>query len=449
MKKLSVLCAAILIASLFAMTSCGLFNLTYPDDSFPSEVATSQGKEGSPESYLASFETPTSEYRRAYLEAVEDGSFSGSYFEFLAQIAGGEDTPYVQRALMSSVSVISAFNEGRRDAFYVAGSGVIYDLDVSEGDAYVITNYHVVYGASSTGRESIPHISDDISVFLYASEVESRAIAATFVGGTSDYDIAVLRVEDSPLLKESAENPVYARAVIGADSDSVSAGERVYAIGNADDGGISVTQGIISVPYETITVNIKDAATNIPVMRTDADVNHGNSGGGLFSAAGELLGIVNARSEDEDLEGFGYAIPSNVALALAQNIIDAYKADPSVHGAAVARLGLTSKVVDSHSVYDEKLGKVYIEQQIAVASVTTGSLASSAGFKINDTFLSITLYPSSGTPRTVAVTSSIKVNTLLFCVRLGDRVEIEVSRDGETVTIPVAFSDVKNFVIMD
>ena len=81
-----------------------------------------------------------------------------------------------------------------------AGSGVIYQLDKNEGDAFIITNYHVVYDASSNRENGI---SDDISVYLYGSATEERAIKATYVGGSIYYDIAVLRVEDSELLKDT------------------------------------------------------------------------------------------------------------------------------------------------------------------------------------------------------------------------------------------------------
>ena len=93
------------------------------------------------------------------------------------------------------------------------GSGVIYQMDRAAGDAFILTNYHVVYDVSSNAENGI---SDDISVYLYGSEYEGKDIKATYVGGSLYYDVAVLRVENSELLKASS-----ACAVTVADSDKV------------------------------------------------------------------------------------------------------------------------------------------------------------------------------------------------------------------------------------
>ena len=131
-----------------------------------------------------------------------------------------------------------------------AGSGVIYQMDTSEGDAFIITNYHVVYDASSNTENGI---SEDISVYLYGSEIEEKAMKATYVGGSLYYDIAVLRVEDSEILKTSN-----ACAVDVADSDKVAVGDSAIAIGNAQGLGISSTSGIVSVDSEYITMTAAD-----------------------------------------------------------------------------------------------------------------------------------------------------------------------------------------------
>ena len=106
-----------------------------------------------------------------------------------------------------------------------AGSGVIYRMDKSEGDAFIITNYHVVYDASSNTENGI---SDDISVYLYGSEIEEKAIEATYVGGSLYYDIAVLQIDNSDILKASD-----ACEVDVADSDAIVVGDTAIAIGNA------------------------------------------------------------------------------------------------------------------------------------------------------------------------------------------------------------------------
>ena len=199
---------------------------------------------------------------------------------------GGSILPATAKGIRSAVSITCKFKATvQQGGWYPGGShtttkeyssegsGVIYKLDKSEGDAFIITNYHVVYDASSNTENGI---SDDISLYIYGSEIEEKAIAATYVGGSLYYDIAVLRVEDSEVLKASD-----ASEISTADSDKVSVGEDAIVIGNAQGLGISVTSGIVSVDSEYITMAAADGKTEVSfrVMRVDAAVNSVNSCG--------------------------------------------------------------------------------------------------------------------------------------------------------------------------
>ena len=123
--------------------------------------------------------------------------------------------------------------------YAAAGSGVIYQMNRAEGEAFIITNYHVVYDASSNTDNGI---SDDINVYLYGSEETGKAISATYVGGSLYYDIAVLHVSNSELLKASDSCEAEIR-----DSDNILVGDNAIAIGNAKGYGISASLGIVSV----------------------------------------------------------------------------------------------------------------------------------------------------------------------------------------------------------
>ena len=94
------------------------------------------------------------------------------------------------------------------------------------------------------------------------------------------------------------------------NSQTITVGERVNAIGNAAGGGISVTEGILSVDSEIISVKDDDIVQSYRVMRVDAAINSGNSGGGLFDSSGELIGIVNAKYNSDRARGshrfYGY-----------------------------------------------------------------------------------------------------------------------------------------------
>ena len=142
--------------------------------------------------------------------------------------------------------------------YYTTGSGVIYKLE-SDGSAFIVTNYHVVYDSNSNTDN---HISDKIYIYLYGLESEAYAIPATYVGGSANYDIAVLRVDKNDILLDAIETGA-ATAVTVANSDELTPGMTTIAIGNpsssdADLGGISVTKGIVSVDSEYITMSAID-----------------------------------------------------------------------------------------------------------------------------------------------------------------------------------------------
>ena len=451
MKKRKLIAgAALLIAGITAVAFSGCtLGPSEADDSTPSSVAVSDGTASSREEFLAAQETPSTYERRLYEEALADG-YEGTFVDFLKEIGytGQDSTAGVNSALTSVVGIECGFTEytttsGWRPTqttqqVYSAGAGVIYSLDQTEGDAYIVTNYHVVYNSDSVGSEAVAHVSDDISVYLYGY---NTYIDATYVGGAMDYDIAVLKVEDSDVLKESD-----ATAATLADSDSVTVGENVFAIGNPEGEGISVSSGVVSVDAEYIDILAADDSTTLSLLeiRTDAAVNHGNSGGGLFNARGELVGIVNARSEADGVEAFGYAIPSNLAIAVAQNVID----NADAKGAYRASLGVTVQVASSESLYDETTCKTYIEEKVTVQSITAGSAAAEMGLEAGDTFLSAKITSSDGTTvQEKAITRMHMVTTMMFNVRLGDTVTFTVSRGGETTDLSYTFSDQADFTL--
>lgn len=434
-KQLAAVLSCCLVGAVaLSVTACGM---TVADGTFPYDAAVERGYDGNEGSWLASLDTPSSEARRAYEELVEYEGYTGSYETFLKEIWQGsaDYSGAVNSSLASVVSIISNFGSGRQ-GIAAAGAGVIYSLDKEEGDAYIVTNLHVVYDADYP-YASVPYVSSDITLYLYGSyRMEDYAIPATFVGGSMQHDIAVLAVEDSAVLKESS-----ARAVTAADSDSVTVGEQVFAIGNPEGDGFSVTEGVVSVDAEYINITAADEKTPVSLLeiRTDAAVNHGNSGGGLFNAEGELVGIVNARSEEEGVEAFGYAIPSNLALRLAQNVID--NRTTGAKGALCARLGITVSTDGSYGVFDEMTQKYYIEEKVVVQGVSSGSAAARAGLDVNDTLVSVTLTPVNGEAQTVAITRRHKLTSLLFDVRRGDTLTVTVSRAGELLDLDVTFEN--------
>lgn len=331
----------------------------------------------------------------------------------------------VATALRSSVSV---YCTGSRVDGYSAGSGVIYRLDKEQGEAFIITNYHVVYSKEAGTKNGI---WEDIEVYLYGGQLEGLELKAEYVGGSQNYDIAVLHVTDSDVLRQS-----HAAAVTVADSDLVLPGQTAIAVGNAEGEGIAATAGIVSVDSEHITMTSADETTQVDhrVMRIDTAVNHGNSGGGLFNDQGQLIGIVNAKIIDEDVESIGYAIPGRVAIGAAQNIID-YCYGTQCETVMRPMLGITIINSDSRGVYDEATGLMHIEQTVSVHEVSRTSPVKGQ-IMVDDVLLAISI---NGEKR--EITRQHHVIDYMLWARVGDTVELTVLRDSQELTFSFTITD--------
>lgn len=341
---------------------------------------------------------------------------------------GGVTQIAASRALLSTVQVICQFTKTvyyqagpfgkvyKQDQSYAAaGSGVIYSLDWETNEALIITNQHVVYDADSNASD---HISEDINIYMCGS---TEAVRATYVGGSADYDIAVLRVNNPSALKGATAAKI-------ADSSAFSVGSTALVVGNPEGAGISATAGIISVDSETIqmtAIDNENQKNNFRVIRVDAAVNSGNSGGGLYNAKGELIGIVNAKIVSSSIENIGYAIPSNVAVAVAENII----ANNGSFRRAVLRVTPTG--TDTHLVYDTETLLTSIVETVKVGDVTAGGAGETIGLKKDDTILSLQV----GEREEVEVTRTFRIIDEMLNARVGDTIKVTVVRDGVTLTL--------------
>ena len=273
---------------------------------------------------------------------------------------------------------------------------------------------------------------------------------ATYVGGSMDYDVALLRIENSDYLKKSCAT----EAKIG-DSERAVEGEKVFAIGNPDGAGISVTSGILSVKSEYIDIEAIDErdvdgkigtdTVSYRVMRTDAAINGGNSGGALFNAKGELIGITNAKSVGTDKDDMGYALPIYDVVAVANNILD--------NGKGCVMRGMLGVMVGQISGVAEKNedGTLNIVQKFAVAQEVAASSFSYGKLQLNDVFVWGQIIPKKGTAgEKVYFDRQYQLNTLLLNVRLGDTVKLGIMREvngvESEVTVELVFNSPNCFV---
>lgn len=348
-------------------------------------------------------------------------------------INGGDtDKHAAAKALLSAVRVESVFTQPLSSYQYVSnGSGVIYKLDKTTGDAYVITNFHVVYDVDANTSNKI---SDDIGLYLYGMEYNDYRIQAEYVGGSMNYDIAVLKVTANDIIKEGN-----ARAAEIADSETVRVLDTAIAIGNPASDGLSVTKGSVSVESQYISMIAPDEATEIEyrVMRIDTPVNSGNSGGGLFNSEGKLIGIVSAKEKDTSYENMGYAIPSNLAVAVAENILrncDGVENEQLIR----CRLGISIAIKDAWTEYDSVTGVVNRKQTCSVNSIETGSVAEVVlmvgdvikSFEIDGVSYDLNYYYSG--------------SEILLYADVGSRLFVNIERDGEPIRVELPI-DENNF----
>ncbi len=382
-------------------------------------------------------------------DAARNNGYEGSFLDFLktylsADVSENNDTDIIAHNLMSVVSVYCGFEVTTRVGGIFggtttqtkieasAGSGVIYDLNKEAGNAYIITNYHVIYNAESNNG-----IADSIYLYLYGGlnmfdtstgkDSGGSGIPATYVGGAMQYDIAVLKVQGSEVLRNSSAE----EAEIGS-SEAATVGEKVFAIGNPEGEGISVTQGALSVDSEYITLKAADekSAVSFRVMRTDAAINSGNSGGALFDAQGKLIGITNAKrvdSDDDSVDNIGYALPIDQVMNVVENL--------TANNGRVKRamLGITVQVTDSKAVLDKNTGKAVIREEITVTEVDGGK-AGAGSFEKGDVIQSITLHGN-----TKNVTRRYHVIDEMLDVRKNDTVQVTVLRGGKEVALSIVF----------
>lgn len=327
----------------------------------------------------------------------------------------------LNRALSSSVSLFAK----RSDGNYNVGGGVIYKLDRESGSAVIVTNNHVLFDELTGARVE----DGSVTAYLYGMEYPAFAMGCEYIGGSASADIAVLRIRESEILKSSS-----AVAAELSDSDLISVLDGVVAVGNPGGNGISAISGSVSVESENRYVSIGASGGSIfmRVIRFDADVNKGNSGGGLYDASGRLVGIVTARDSGSDAVSF--AIPSNVASAVADNILHYCDGTESERGRLI-RLGIGLEVKGATTYFDEEADRTVRVQEIFIKSIDAGSYAEAMGLLVGDRLLTVTV---DGSTRTVTgVHHAPEMNYLAY---VGSTVTYTVLRGGErlsfTVTVP-------------
>ncbi|TQK00598.1 HtrA-like peptidase [Bacillus sp. SJZ110] len=291
----------------------------------------------------------------------------------------------------------SSSSNSSEDTESGSGSGVIFKKE--NGKAYIITNNHVVEGASS------------LKVSLY----DGTEVTAKLVGSDSLTDLAVLQISDDHVTKV---------ANFG-DSSDLRTGETVIAIGDplGKDLSRTVTQGIVSGVDRTVSMSTSAGETSINVIQTDAAINPGNSGGPLLNTDGKIVGINSMKISEDDVEGIGFAIPSNDVKPIAEELLSKGQIERPYIGVSMLDL---EQVPQNYQEGTLGLFGSQLNKGVYIREVASGSPAEKAGLKAEDIII--------GLKGKEIDTGSELRNILYKDAKIGDTVEVKILRNGKEMT---------------
>ncbi len=368
------------------------------------DLAVQNGFNGTVEDYLESLKGSNSNITITdiFESLVELGEYnSDEYLIFLKDylsINCNDEDVIMNNSLCSAVSISSTFGNILKSTYY--GSGVIYKID-NEGYAYIITNHHVVVNPNN-----FTDISSNIKVYIYGYEYSNYSYEASYIGSYSDYDVSILKVKF-----DLNGNAKYVQAADIYD-DRIYVGDMIYAIGNSLGEGLSITKGIISVDSEEISTGY-----DVRVMRIDAAVNGGNSGGPLFNKDGLLIGIIDAKVVDEEVEGMCYALPISYVSNIADNIIS------NNSDVVLVDLEFTYKSTSSSLYYNQNNNKYYIKEIVVIDDLLVSSNLYKLGLRSGDQLLSIEYIN-----KTFSIERYFTLTDLLFLFSADDQIILNTYR---------------------
>lgn len=304
---------------------------------------------------------------------------------------GGEKLTAEELYARCSLSVV-AVTASKGGKPYSWGSGVILSAD-----GLILTNTHVINNC------------DGATVLL----TDGRELEAKLVGADMITDLAVLKIEARDL-----------PAARFGDSAEAVVGEEVFAIGNplGESYRLSITNGILSGIDRDVNYNNR----TMTLLQTNAALNSGNSGGPLFNAYGQVIGVTNMKivAPAEGVEGIGFAIPSGTA----ETVVRALLTDGKVVGRPA--IGITvGPIPDSES------GKEGMPEGLYISEVATGSDAKAKGLKKGDILVAV---------NGEAMTELDRLKEIKDACAVGDELLFTVWRDGETFEVAVRIVDVND-----
>lgn len=291
-----------------------------------------------------------------------------------------------------SVVVVQNYKNDKSNGI---GSGFIYN-----NDGYIMTNSHVIEGASN------------IKVMLMSGD----AVDAAIIGDDEYADIAVIKIDKKYVTKV---------ATLGS-SESINVGDTVFTIGSPISSEYygTVTRGILSGKNRLVNVTVESSNDWIMnVMQTDAAINPGNSGGPLCNANGDVIGINSMKLVQSQVEGMGFAIPIEDAISYANMIVKGEKIKRSYLGLRMVNVSSTYNFANEDIKIDSK-----VISGVAIIEILKDGPCNNTGLKKGDVITKIGDYKI----KTVA-----ELRYHLYKYKPNDKINIVVNRNGKVMSYKV------------
>lgn len=332
----------------------------------------------------------------------------------VAKISNTGDIAEIAEKLTPAIVGISNLQQAQSDWFgsrhgssgeeVESGSGTGIIFKKSGNDVFIVTNNHVIEGASS------------LEVTLSNGDKEKAEV----VGADPLTDLAVIKINNSSV----------ATVAEFGDSDNVRVGDQVIAIGNplGNDFSRTVTEGIISGVNRTVNIATSEGDWALDVIQTDAAINPGNSGGPLINMEGKVIGISSLKISQEGVEGLGFAIPSNDVVSAINQLMEKGKIDRPFIGVGL----LNVSELPDYVLRDTLNLPENIKEGVVVGNVQPNSPADQAGLKEKDVIVALD-------GKSIHTTSELR-KYLYTETKSGDTVKVKLYRDGKEMTVAVKLS---------
>jgi serine protease Do len=304
--------------------------------------------------------------------------------------------------IYDAVVLIETYDKNDREL----GSGTGFVYKKSDKKGYILTNHHVVDGASK--------------VMITLSNGEE--IEATYLSSDEFSDVAVISIDSSKVLQV---------AILG-DSSASELGDTVFTVGSplGSEYMGSVTKGILSGKDRQVTVSVSSGSLLVDVIQTDAAINPGNSGGPLVNMNGEVIGITSLKLVEDEIEGMGFALPIEYALAYTDRLENGEKIVRPMLGVQLSDLS-NAVVLRSYQITVSDS----ITSGVVLLNVEKGSSAETAGLKAGDVITKIN-------DGVIKDTATFRYN--LYKYSVGDTISITYIRDNKETTVFVKLIDKLN-----